>query len=312
MSPTTSPFGPLAVLFDPHAGHGVVAKEVGAVEHALEARGLEYRLHVGGSSEELRKLSATALDEGYRFLAAVGDDATVQAVVNGMFRQGRPIVEAPVLGVVAAGSGSDLPLSFGLPGDTERAIDHLAGADTYPFDVMKIAVMGPDGERTIRYAHNVAEIGFHAAATIAATGAPRLQNLKRFTAFWRAYTRTRVSPMTIGTDRRTIELDAWSVVIGNGQFSDGGIRLSPRSFPGDGVLDGLVFTGPKSNAYRLLPRIFRHGDHVPDPSITEVHAKLKIDVTSPARALPVVADGQRLGTTPVTFQVVPQQILLKV
>ena len=88
--------------------------------------------------------------------------------------------------------------------------------------------------------------------------------------------------------------------------------MSPRSFPGDGVLEGLVFTGPKSNAYRLLPRIFRHGDHVPDPSIKEVHAKLKIEVTSPSRALPVVADGQRFGTTPVTFQVVPQQILLKV
>jgi diacylglycerol kinase family enzyme len=230
-----------------------------------------------------------------------------------MFREGRPIVDAPVLGVVAAGSGSDLPLSFGLPGDTERAVGHLAGADTYPFDLMKIAVTGPDGERRIRYAHNVAEIGFHAAATIAAArGGPRFHNWKRFTAFWRAYTRTRVTPVAIGTDRRTIELDAWSVVIGNGQFTDGGIRLSPRSFPGDGVLEGLVFTGPKSNAYRLLPRIFRHGDHVPDPSITEVHAKLKIDVTVATRALPVVADGQPLGVTPVTFQVVPQQILLKV
>src|SRR5690349_8697162 len=133
MSPTTSPFGPLAVLLDPRAGHGAVGKEVGAVEHALEARGLEYRLRVGDSSEELKRLSAAALDEGYRFLAAVGDDATIQAVVNGMFREGRPIVEAPVLGVVAAGSGSDLPLSFGLPGDTERAIEHLSGADTYPF-----------------------------------------------------------------------------------------------------------------------------------------------------------------------------------
>ena len=147
MSPTTSPFGPLAVLLDPRAGHGVVAREVDAVEHALEARGLEYRLHVGGTSQELRDLSAAALDEGYRFLAAVGDDGTVQDVVNGMFREGRPIVEAPVLGVVAADSGSDLPLSFGLPGDTERAIGHLAGADTYPFDLMKIAVTGPDGAR---------------------------------------------------------------------------------------------------------------------------------------------------------------------
>ena len=72
-------------------------------------------------------------------------------------------------------------------------------------------------------------------------------------------------------------------MIGNGQFADGGIRLSPRSFPGDGVLDALVFTGPKSDAYRMLPRIFRHGDHLPDPNIKELRAKLKIDVASPRR-----------------------------
>ena len=91
--------------------------------------------------------------------------------------------------------------------------------------------------------------------------------------------------------RKTIEARAWSVVIGNGQFADGGIRLSPRSFPGDGVLDALVFTGPKSDAYRMLPRIFRHGDHLPDPNIKELRAKLKIEIASP-KPLPVVADGR--------------------
>ncbi len=307
MSVATSPFGPLAVLLDPRAGDDTVANEV---ERALEQGGLDYRLQVAATSAELTRLSGAALDEGYRFVAAVGDDGTVQDVVNGMFRDGRPIVSEAVLGVVAAG-GCDLSLSFGLPRDVAGAVGHLAGENTYPFDVMKIAVTGPDGERVIRYAHNVAEVGFHAAATIAAGTRGRNTNLRRFLGFWRAYARTSAQTLTIGTDTRTVDLRAWSVVIGNGQFADGGIRLSPRSFPGDGVLDALVFTGPKSDAYRMLPRIFRHGDHLPDPNIKELRAKLKIDVASP-RALPVVADGQPLGTTPVTFQVVPQQILLKV
>ena len=287
MTTASSPFGPLAVLLDPRAGDDVVATEV---ERALEAGGLDYRLQVAATSAELTRLSGAALDEGYRFVAAVGDDGTVQDVVNGMFRDGRPIVSEAVLGVVAAG-GCDLSLSFGLPRDVTGAVGHLTGEDTYPFDVMKIAVTGSDGGRVIRYAHNVAEVGFHAAATIAAGTRGRHTNLRRFFGFWRAYARTSAQTLTIGTDTRTVDLRAWSVVIGNGQFADGGIRLSPRSFPGDGVLDALVFTGPKSDAYRLLPRIFRHGDHLPDPNIKELRAKLKIDVASP-RALPVVADGQ--------------------
>ena len=311
MSPTTSPFGPLAVLLDPRAGNGAVAGEVEAVERALAARGLEFRLQVGGSSDELRRLSASALEEGYRFLAAVGDDATVQDVVNGMFREGRPIVADPVLGIVAANTLSDLPLSFGLPRDVDGAVKHLAGTGTYPFDVMKIAVTSGAGERVVRYAHNVAEVGFHAAATIASGSGARFGNAHRFLGFWRAYARSPRRSVTIRTDRSAVETPAWSIVIGNGQFTDGGIRLSPRSFPGDGVLDALVFTGPRSDAYRMLPRIFRHGDHLPDPHIRELRAKLTIDVTA-SHPMPVVADGRRLGTTPVTFQVVPQQILLKV
>jgi diacylglycerol kinase (ATP) len=311
MSPTTSPFGPLAVLVDAHAGNGTVVREVGAVERALTARGLAYRLHVAPSSADLSRLSAGALDEGYRFLAAVGDDATVQDVVNGMFRGGRPIVEEAVLGVVGAHTTCDLPLSFGLPRDVEGAVGHLTGSNTYPFDLMKIAVTAPDGERSIRYAHNVAEVGFHAAATVASGGPGRSANARRFLGFWRAYARTRRQTLTIAADRKAVETAAWSVVIGNGQFADGGIRLSPRSFPGDGVLDALVFTGPRSDAYRMLPRIFRHGDHIPDPNIMELRAKLKIDIDA-SRPMPVVADGRYLGTTPVAFQVVPQQILLKV
>jgi diacylglycerol kinase family enzyme len=311
MSPTTSPFGPLAVLVDARAGNGAVGQEVGAVERALTARGLAYRLHVAPSPAELRRLSAAALDEGYRFLAAVGDDASVQDVVNGMFRDGRPIVDEAVLGVVGANATCDLALSFGLPRDVDDAVGHLTGSNTYPFDVMKIAVTAPDGARLVRYAHNVAEVGFHAAATVASGGPGRLANARRFLGFWRAYLASPRAELTIGTDRRTVETAGWSVVIGNGQFTDNGIRLSPRSFPGDGVLDALVFTGPRSDAYRLLPRIFRHGDHIPDPNIMELRAKLKIDISS-ERRLPVVADGRHLGSTPVAFQVIPQQILLKV
>ena len=164
MSIVTSPFGPFAVLLDPRAGDATPPRTSRA-----RTRGRRSGLPAPGRepSAELTRLSGAALDEGYRFVAAVGNDGTVQDVVNGMFRDGRPIVSEPVLGVVAAG-GCDLSLSFGLPRDVAGAVGHLAGENTYPFDVMKIAVTGPDGEREIRYAHNVAEVGFHAAATIAA------------------------------------------------------------------------------------------------------------------------------------------------
>jgi diacylglycerol kinase family enzyme len=307
----TSPFGALAVIVDPRAGEGRVGGNVEAVRRALEREGLEHRVLIADGPADATRIASGVLDEGYRYVAAVGDDMTVQDVVNGMFRDGRTIVDSPVLAVLPAGADCDLIRSFGLPADIDAASLHLAGDTTYAFDVMKISATDPGGAPLIRYAHNVAEVGLHAVAADRAARLPRpLGNARRFLGFWSAYVTGRVRMIDVNTDGRSHPLRAWSVVIGNGQFADGGLRLSPRSFPGDGVLDTLVFTGRKSDAYRLLPRIFRHGDHVPDPGITELRARLTLRIESD-RPLTVVADGARLGTTPAAFQVVPRQILLK-
>ena len=188
MSTVTSPFGALAVIVDPAAGDGSVASQVTAVQRALESRRIEHRIHVATGRQDVTRSAGLALDEGYRFVAAVGDDATVHDVVNGMFRDGRTIVETPVLAVLGAGSGGDLLKSFGLPDDVDQAAAHLEGEETYPFDVMKIAAVGRDGDRIVGYAHNVAEVGLHAAATAAAARLPRrLGNARRFLGFWSAY-----------------------------------------------------------------------------------------------------------------------------
>jgi diacylglycerol kinase family enzyme len=242
---------------------------------------------------------------------AVGGDGTVQEVVNGMFEDGEPLVDAPVLGVVAATSGCDLVRSFGLPDDTDAGCRHLAGENTYPFDVIKIGYTDADGVRRTRYAANLAEIGLGGAeARLTARLPARLGNLRRFLGFWGAYVRFRTPTMTVEADRKRYVGPAFNVIVANAQFTSTGLRMSPRSFPGDGVLDALVFTGPRSDAYRMLPRVYRHGDHVPDPHIEELRAKIRVSIEAD-RPLPIVADGEVLGTTPATFQIVPQRILLK-
>jgi diacylglycerol kinase (ATP) len=303
----TSPFGSIALIVDPRAG---VMDQLPVLERALGERGLEHRTYVSNGTDP-SALATSALDEGFRFLVAVGDDATVQDVVNGMFRDGRPIREEPVLGVIGAGSGCDLVRSFGVPGDTESAAAHLAGDNTYALDLMKITTTSAGGDRVTRFGHNLAQVGMGAQQVACSAKAPAwLGGSRRFYGFWCGYLKTKAARFTVEHDTRTWEGRAWNVVVANAQFTGGGLRLSPRSFPGDGILDALVFTGPRSGAYTQLPRLFRHGDHVPDPHIQELKAKIRFEIRS-ERPMPVLADGVALGTTPVTFQIVPRPILFK-
>ena len=307
----TSAFGPLTVIANPRAGSGGVRAQLPELESALRERELPYTLHVAEARGDATRLAAAALRGGARFLVAVGGDGTVQQVVNGLFDiDGRLLVTDVVLGVVAAGSGCDLVRSFGLPGDTRDAVGHLTGTNTYPFDVVKITYTDR-GRQITRYSHNLAEAGFGADLLRRRAGLPGWTGRARsFLAFWLTLARTRLAQVTVRADTRVYEGPAYNVIVANAQFSGGGQRLSPRSFPGDGILDALVFRGPRSDALTMLPRIYRHGDHVPDPHIHEMRAKIRVAVDAD-RPLPIEADGEVLGTTPATFQIVPRALMLK-
>jgi diacylglycerol kinase family enzyme len=320
-----SPFGRLAVIANPRDGHGRVGAELATLQRALTDRDLDYRLTVTSDAAETMRAATGALDDGLRFVVVVGDDDTVQDAVNGMFRDGAPIVDEPVLGVVAATGSNDLVRSFGLPRDTEGGVQRLLGDTTYALDVMKITCRAADASHrqqregmqvhdgeVIRYAHNMAQLGLAANVSLRRRAMPRWlgERAGSFLGFWDGYIRTDRRPVRISYDTKEWEGPAFQVLVSNAQFGSGGLRLSPRSWPGDGVLDALVFTGQKSDGYTMMPRILRHGDHVPDPGIKELRAKIRFRVEAD-RPLAIVADGALLGTTPAIVQVMPQQILFK-
>ncbi|MEA2555746.1 MAG: diacylglycerol kinase [Actinomycetota bacterium] len=307
----TSPFGTLHVLADALAGDGAVRAKLPDLERALAARDLDYRLTVSTTPAQLREGAARALGEGARYVVAVGSDASVHHVINGMFADGEPLIEDPVIGVLGAGARCDIMRTMGIPDDFEMAVDRLAGDSTYPFDVMKITYTDEVGGRGTLYGHNLVEAGLGGRAAKAAARFPRwLGNAGQFLGFWSAWLRSRPSLVKVDADRKAFEGRAFNVVVANAQYTGGGVRLSPRSFPGDGVLDALIFKGPRSDAYTMLPRIYQHGGHIPDPNIQEFRAKIRVAVDAPT-PWPVVVDQIVIGTTPVTIQIVPQRILMK-
>jgi diacylglycerol kinase family enzyme len=58
-----------------------------------------------------------------------------------------------------------------------------------------------------------------------------------------------------------------------------------------------------------LPKVYK-GTHLPHRNMVELHAaRIRVEAD---RALPIEADGEPLGTTPATFDIIPRPILLKV
>ena len=311
----TSPFGPLVVIANPRSGRGKVATHLPEIERILTSAQLGYRIvrtsHPGHATEVARD----ALARGERYLVAVGGDGTVHEVVNGMLDAGRPVAADAVLGVVAAGSGCDFVRSFDLPGDTLQAARHLAGDQIRPLDVGQVtfttgtsATSGP--AEVTRYFPNIAEAGLGGAVVARAARLPAVLGPARYPAgFWLTLPGFRPATVRLDVDGQAYQWRAHNVVVANCRFYGGGMQISPKSEPDDGALDVLVMVGPRSDAFTGLPKVYR-GTHLPHRNIAELRAsRLRVEADPPFL---IEADGESLGTTPATFEIIRTPIRLKV
>jgi len=307
----TSPFGPLVLIANPRSGRGKVEAALPEVERILRDAGLGYRIvrttHPGHATAAARE----ALLAGERYLVAAGGDGTVHEVVNGMMQDGRPLAADAVLGVVAAGSGCDFVRSFGLPGDAVQAARHLTGDRVRPIDVGTVTFT--DGRASVtRCFVNIAEAGLGGAVVARAAG---LMGVGRFLGgaryacgFWLTLPGFRPATVRLDADGQAYQWRAFNVVVANCRFYGGGMQISPKSQPGDGVLDVLAMTGPKSDSFTTLPKVYR-GTHLPHRNIAELPARRLLVEADPP--FPVEADGESLGTTPASFGIIPGAIRLK-
>ena len=305
----TSPFGPLVLIANPNAGRGTVDKALPRIESVLNQANLAYRIvrttHPGHATEAARQ----ALQQGERYVVAVGGDGTVHEVVNGMVKDGGPVAADAVLGVVAAGSGCDFVRSFGLPGDAAQAAARLAGDEVRTIDVGTVTC--EDGET--RCFVNIAEAGLGGAVVARAAGLKgvgRLLGGVRYAAgFWLTLPRFRPATVRLDANGQYHAWRAFNVVVANCRFYGGGMQISPNSDPGDCLLDILVMTGPKSDSFTTLPKVYK-GAHLPHRNIAELRAaQLSIEAEP---GFQVEADGELVGVTPASFGIIPGAIRLKV
>jgi diacylglycerol kinase (ATP) len=238
-----------------------------------------------------------AVRAGAKLVVAAGGDGTVHEVVNGLLADG-PTGDV-TLGVLPMGSGSDFVRSFGIPRTAVRAARHLARGEVRLIDVGRIRF---DSGQT-RYFVNIAEAGLGGSVVARAATLPGFLGSARYlAAFCLALPRFEVGATQVTAGEDKLDSRALNVVVANCRFYGGGMQISPKSLPDDGALDVLVMTGPKRVACTTMPRVFL-GRYLPHPHVTELRgSSVRIDGSD---RYPVEADGELLGTTPATFEIVP-------
>jgi len=292
----------IALVVNPRAGRGRVARELPKLLEAIRGSGLTADLHETTHPGHATELARAAALAGADTVVAVGGDGTVNGVVNGLIHDDAPVSGAS-LGVVAAGSGADFARTLALPAHVDHELVGIAGRSRR-IDVGRIDCVDQGaGTQIHRYFVNVAEAGIGAATVERAARLPRWLGRARYVvAFWPALAAFDPTEMTVATSAENRTVVAHNVVIANGRYVGGGMQISPHSDPSDGVLDVQVNIGPKRQAFTLVPKIYR-GTHLPDERIVQMSgARVSVDTSIP---VPIEADGEMVGVTPATFTLLP-------
>ncbi|MCC5949036.1 MAG: diacylglycerol kinase family lipid kinase [Nitriliruptoraceae bacterium] len=306
------PLGIPLLIANPSAGRadgGILDRLVAALEECGVTPDVVRTDGRGHASHIARR----AVEDGRRLLVAVGGDGTVHEIVNGIIdpETGTPRHPGatPVVGIVGAGSGSDLTRTFGLDRRPELLAAHLCTDATTTIDLMRLRFRDAAGRPAVRLGVNVVEAGYGAAVVRRANAMPRRLGPLRYAAgIVAAVPAFRRVPTTITHDHGTTDEPVCNVVIANGQFFGGGLRVAPLAMPADGELDLQSWGGRPIDVIRAQPQL-RRGEHLKRP---DVRSWRSTTVTVEAsRPLDVEADGEVLGTTPLQVEVVPGALTLK-
>jgi diacylglycerol kinase (ATP) len=286
-----------ALAVHPDSGHGAAAKIAGTVAARLREGVDRLDLLVANSVAESRDLMKRSRAEGLDVLVVLGGDGAAHQGVQ--FCAGTDIA----LGLVPSGTGNDLARALGGPTDPLTAVDalvaRLRACTRRKIDLGKVADT---------WFATVLCCGFDAYVNERANRMRWPSGPRRYdVAILAELAAFRPRPVMIRTDAETLELDATLVAIGNTAWYGGGVPICPGAQPDDGFFDvTVVGKVSRRRLLRMLPSL-RTGRHLEHADVRTMRAR---EIRLDGNDWPAYADGEPLGTLPISVRCVPGAITL--
>jgi diacylglycerol kinase (ATP) len=258
----------------------------------LRGHGLANEIVLSRSADDPAELARTAVRDGCPLVIGVGGDGLISQVANEL------VGTDVTFGLMPAGVGNDFARGLHLPLDVEGACRVIAQGEARRIDV---------GQANGRYFFSVAVLGFGAEINRRANQFRRFRVNALYTVLT-VVTAFTYKPLTFSLtyDGRERRCFSWMIAVGNTWSSARGMALVPAARPDDGTLDACIING--MSAPELLwtfPRVFK-GRHIYSTGIETLRGKeLAISADRPCD---IYADGERIGSLPVTLKAVPEAL----
>jgi diacylglycerol kinase (ATP) len=214
--------------------------------------------------------------------------------------------------VIARGTGWDFARSQRIPRRVDDAVDVALNGATREIDLGRVQYHSWAGADETRWFANVASVGMSGAIAQRANETTKALGGKMsyLLATLSVFARWRVGQVDVSVDESVRAGRMHDVIVANGPYLAGGMKICPGAKADDGVFDVLLIGNlTKRDLMLTLPKTYR-GTHLPHPKAEVIRGTVvTVDAPTP---LPVELDGEQPGTTPVRFELVPRALKIRV
>jgi diacylglycerol kinase family enzyme len=213
--------------------------------------------------------------------------------------------------VLASGTGQDFGRTHDIPASFDDAVRVALMGTPHEIDLGRVSFVAPDGTQASRVFANVGSAGMSGAvAARANAGSKALGGRATFYyALVREFLAWENTEVTVSFEGGHRKGPMHDVIVANGRWHAGGMKLAPEANPADGEFD-IVLIGDvsKLDFVTTSPKLY-NGGHVRHHRVEVVRSShVEIDSSEP---IPLELDGEVAGMTPARFEIVPKALRLR-
>lgn len=295
-------------IVNPNAGKGKAMKEWQKIEKRVRRHKVKYHSVLTNAKHHAYHIIQEKIKQGFKSVIVVGGDGSLNEAVNGIFSQEHVPPSDIALGMIPVGTGNDWARYYDLPKNYHKALGRIFNQQPEAQDVGRITYHTENGLQT-GYFMNIAGFGFD-ALVVKSTNELQSRGNRLGIAYLfnliRCLSKYRSMPMKVQVNGDYIDEPVFSISIGNGRYSGGGMKQTPHARIDDGMFDVTVYT--QMSSWKVLRNVHRlYNGKI---------ARVKGVKTYRCRHLSVVCegldyaeiDGELVGASPYDIDIIPAAV----
>lgn len=284
----------IQVIINPQAGKGQGAKLFPLIKGHLKKFGLGGEVAIANHPQEARRIALQALEKGKEIILACGGDGTIHSLLPAL------VYKPAILAILPLGTANDLARHWHIPFNVNLALQLLIHGQPQLVDIIATGSGG--------FIAGSAGLGFDAAVIERVLSWRRWGRgiLPFLPAIFIEFFKYSLPILYLTTDNWHYQGPAWQIVLSKMAQYAWRIKIPARVQYADGLMHMSLI--PKVAKHKILEKIFLlplegikcipHALHLSIP-------KMSVVSWPPCK---YHGDGEIMGSTPETFQVLPRAL----